>query len=117
MVGAVKSTDIEHAKVSSFWLVASYAVITLGELCLSPMGLSLVSKLSPPRITALMMGGFFLSTSVGNKLSGMLSGMWEKYEDKSHFFLLNCVLALLAGLLMFAMLRWLNRVMKEKNII
>jgi POT family proton-dependent oligopeptide transporter len=117
MVGAVNSTDIEHAKVSSFWLVASYAVITLGELCLSPMGLSLVSKLSPPRITALMMGGFFLSTSVGNKLSGMLSGMWEKYEDKSHFFLLNCVLALLAGLLMFAMLRWLNRVMKEKNII
>jgi POT family proton-dependent oligopeptide transporter len=117
MVGAVKSTDIEHAKVSSFWLVASYAVITLGELCLSPMGLSLVSKLSPPRITALMMGGFFLSTSVGNKLSGMLSGMWEKYEDKTHFFLLNCVLALLAGLLMFAMLRWLNRVMKEKNII
>jgi POT family proton-dependent oligopeptide transporter len=117
MVGAVKSTDIEHAKVSSFWLVASYAVITLGELCLSPMGLSLVSKLSPPRITALMMGGFFLSTSVGNKLSGMLSGMWEKYEDKSHFFLLNCVLALLAGLLMFAMLRWLNRVIKEKNII
>jgi POT family proton-dependent oligopeptide transporter len=116
MVGAVKSADIEHAKVSSFWLVASYAVITLGELCLSPMGLSLVSKLSPPRITALMMGGFFLSTSVGNKLSGMLSGMWEKYEDKSDFFLLNCVLALLAGLLMFAMLRWLNQVMKEKNI-
>jgi POT family proton-dependent oligopeptide transporter len=117
MVGAVKSTDIEHDKASSFWLIASYAVITLGELCLSPMGLSLVSKLSPPRITALMMGGFFLSTSVGNKLSGMLSGMWEKYEDKSYFFLLNCILALLVGMLMFAMLRWLNRVMKEKNII
>jgi POT family proton-dependent oligopeptide transporter len=59
MVGAVKSTDIEAGKVSSLWLVASYAVITIGELCLSPMGLSLVSKLSPPRITALMMGGFF----------------------------------------------------------
>ena len=91
MVGAVKSTDIEAGKVSSLWLVASYAVITVGELCLSPMGLSLVSKLSPPRITALMMGGFFLSTSVGNKLSGMLSGMWEGYEDKSDFFLVNCL--------------------------
>jgi POT family proton-dependent oligopeptide transporter len=103
--------------VSSLWLVASYAVITIGELCLSPMGLSLVSKLSPPRITALMMGGFFLSTSVGNKLSGMLSGMWEGYEDKSDFFLVNCALALLAGIMMFAILRWLNQVMREKNIL
>jgi POT family proton-dependent oligopeptide transporter len=117
MVGAVKSTDIEAGKVSSLWLVASYAVITIGELCLSPMGLSLVSKLSPPRITALMMGGFFLSTSVGNKLSGMLSGMWEGYEDKSDFFLVNCALALLAGIMMFAILRWLNQVMREKNIL
>lgn len=117
MVGAVKSTDIEAGKVSSLWLVASYAVITVGELCLSPMGLSLVSKLSPPRITALMMGGFFLSTSVGNKLSGMLSGMWEGYEDKSDFFLVNCALALLAGVMMFAILRWLNQVMREKNIL
>jgi POT family proton-dependent oligopeptide transporter len=117
MVGAVKSTDIEAGKVSSLWLVASYAVITIGELCLSPMGLSLVSKLSPPRITALMMGGFFLSTSVGNKLSGMLSGMWEGYKDKSDFFLVNCALALLAGIMMFAILRWLNQVMREKNIL
>lgn len=116
MVAAVKSTDIEHGKVSSWWLIASYCVITIGELCLSPMGLSLVSKLSPPRITALMMGGFFLSTSVGNKLSGMLSGMWEKFEDKSNFFLMNCFLAVAAGAMMFLILKWLNAVMKEKNI-
>jgi len=116
MVAAVKSTDISAHKVSSFWLIASYGVISLGELCLSPMGLSLVSKLSPPRITALMMGGFFLSTAIGNKLSGMLSGMWEGYEDKSQFFLVNMVLALIAAAMMFAILRWLNKVMREKNI-
>ncbi len=116
MVAAVRSTDIEHNKASSWWLIASYAVITLGELCLSPMGLSLVSKLSPPRITALMMGGFFLSTSVGNKLSGMLSGMWEGFEDKSNFFLMNCLLALAAAAIMFLLLRWLNQVLREKNI-
>jgi len=116
MVAAVRSTDIEHNKVSSWWLIASYAVITLGELCLSPMGLSLVSKLSPPRITALMMGGFFLSTSVGNKLSGMLSGMWEGFDDKSNFFLMNCLLALAAAAIMFVLLRWLNSVLREKNI-
>lgn len=116
MVAAVKSTDIEHHKVSSFWLILSYGVITIGELCLSPMGLSLVSKLSPTRITALMMGGFFLSTAVGNKLSGMLSGMWEKFEDKSNFFLMNCLLASVAAIMLFMMLKWLNAVMKEKNI-
>ena len=91
-------------------------MITVGELCLSPMGLSLVSKLSPPRITALMMGGFFLSTSVGNKLSGMLSGLWEGFEDKSYFFLMNFGLALAAALMLFMMLRWLKAVMREKNI-
>lgn len=116
MVAAVKSTDVDHNKASSWWLIAAYGVITVGELCLSPMGLSLVSKLSPPRITALMMGGFFLSTSVGNKLSGVLSGMWENFEDKSQFFLMNFSLVMAATLLMLVQLRWLNRVMKEKNI-
>lgn len=45
-------------KVSALWLIAGYGVVTIGELCLSPMGLSFVSKLSPARLTALMMGGF-----------------------------------------------------------
>ena len=116
MVAAVRSTDIEHHKVSSFWLIASYGVITIGELCLSPMGLSLVSKLSPTRITALMMGGFFLSTAVGNKLSGMMSSMWESFDDKGNFFYMNCILAIAAAGLLFALLKWLNAVMKEKNI-
>lgn len=116
MVGAVKATNLDSEKASSWWLIMTYAVITIGELCLSPMGLSLVSKLSPPRITALMMGGFFLSTAVGNKLSGMLSSLWEGFEDKSHFFLLNFVLALAASLMMVFLLKWLKAVMREKNI-
>ena len=80
------------------------------------MGLSLVSKLSPPRITALMMGGWFLSTSIGNKLSGVLASMWDKYEDKTNFFLLNCGLLLGATLLMLTILKWSNKIMKAKNI-
>jgi POT family proton-dependent oligopeptide transporter len=56
------------------------------------MGLSLVSKLSPVRITSLMMGGWFLSTSIGNKLSGVLASMWDTYEDKANFFWLNFIL-------------------------
>ncbi|MDB4347045.1 peptide MFS transporter [Bacteroidia bacterium] len=116
MVGAVHASNNLGTKASSWWLIASYGVITIGELCLSPMGLSLVSKLSPPRITALMMGGFFLSTAIGNKLSGMLSGMWGSFENKQNFFYMNMGLALVAALMMFALLRWLNGVMKEKNI-
>jgi POT family proton-dependent oligopeptide transporter len=116
MVAAVKAGNNGAEKVSVWWLVACYGVITIGELFLSPMGLSLVSKLSPSRITALMMGGWFLSTSIGNKLSGVLASMWDKYEDKSNFFLLNCVLLLGATCLMFLILKWLNAVMKEKNI-
>lgn len=116
MVGAVYATNGLTTKASGLWLVGSYAVITLGELCLSPMGLSLVSKLSPPRITALMMGGFFLSISVGNKLAGMLSSLWETMEHKENFFFLNFALVLAAALLLFMMLKWLNRVMKENNV-
>jgi POT family proton-dependent oligopeptide transporter len=116
MVGAVYATNDLTMKAGSWWLMASYGVITLGELCLSPMGLSLVSKLSPPRITALMMGGFFLAISVGNKLAGMLSSLWEDMEQKENFFFLNFALVLVAALLLFLMLKWLNKVMKENNV-
>jgi POT family proton-dependent oligopeptide transporter len=116
MVGAVMATNDLTSKASSWWLIASYGVITLGELCLSPMGLSLVSKLSPPRITALMMGGFFLAISVGNKLSGVLSSLWEDIDQKENFFLLNFGLVMGAAVMLFLMLGWLNKVMKEKNV-
>ena len=117
MVGAVTATNDLSGKAGSLWLIASYGVITVGELCLSPMGLSLVSKLSPPRITALMMGGFFLAISVGNKLSGMLSSLWEEMDDKRNFFYLNFALVMAAAVVLILMLKWLNSVMKEKNIL
>ncbi len=116
MVGAAYIGENGALKVSAWWLIACYGVITLGELCLSPMGLSLVSKLSPPRLTALMMGGFFLSTSIGNKLSGVLASMWYGYENKSNFFLVNFLLLMLATLFAVAILKWLNTIMKENNV-
>ncbi|MBX7051272.1 MAG: peptide MFS transporter [Flavobacteriales bacterium] len=116
MVGAVFATNDLTGKAGAWWLMASYGVITIGELCLSPMGLSLVSKLSPPRITALMMGGFFLAISVGNKLSGMLSSLWEKFPQKENYFYLNFGLVLAAAIILFMMLKWLNSVMKENNV-
>jgi proton-dependent oligopeptide transporter, POT family len=116
MVLAVRSTDIATDKASTLWLFATYGVITIGELCLSPMGLSLVSKLSPPRLTALMMGGFFLSTSLGNKLAGILSSNFEATEDKGGFFFMNFALVMVAAVLLFVQLRWLNKIMREKGV-
>ena len=116
MVGAVSAVQSGDGKASSWWLIMSYCVITIGELCLSPMGLSLVSKLSPPRLTALMMGGWFLSTSVGNKMSGMLSGLWEDFDNKSYFFLMNFGLCVVATLMMLVLLTYLKKAMMEKGI-
>jgi POT family proton-dependent oligopeptide transporter len=113
MVGAVYASDNGAVKSSAWWFISSYAVITIGELFLSPMGLSLVSKLSPPRLTALMMGGWFLATSIGNKLSGVLSSLWESYDDKANFFYVNFLLLGAAALLMFAMLKWLNKIFRQ----
>lgn len=116
MVAAVYASENGMVKASALWLVVAYGVITVGELCLSPMGLSLVSKLSPSRITALMMGGFFLSTAIGNKLSGVLAGMWYGYEHKSTFFWVNFGLLLVATLIGLSILKSLNRALKDKGV-
>ena len=116
MVAAVQIGANGTEKVSVWWLVANYGVITIGELFLSPMGLSVVSKLSPTNITSLMMGGWFLSTSIGNKLSGVLASMWDTYPDKANFFWINFALLMTATLLMFVLLKQLNKVLKENGI-
>lgn len=116
MVAAVQIGNNGAEKVSVWWLVANYGVITIGELFLSPMGLSVVSKLSPKNITALMMGGWFLSTSIGNKLSGVLASMWDTYDDKANFFWINFGLLMFATVLMFALVKNLNKVMRDHGI-
>jgi len=63
--------------VSPWWLIGLYFLHTVGELCLSPVGLSIVTKLAPPRIVGAMMGLWFLSIAVGNKLAGMAGGLFE----------------------------------------
>jgi POT family proton-dependent oligopeptide transporter len=116
MVAAAYITNNGSEKASVWWLMGTYGVVTIGELLLSPMGLSLVSKLSPVRITSLMMGGWFLATSIGNKLSGILATMWDGYEHKANFFWVNFALLMIATFIIFSMLKWLNRIMKEKGV-
>ena len=115
MIFAVKASNNGVEKVSAMWLVGTYAVITFGELCLSPMGLSLVSKLSPARLTAVMMGGWFLSTSIGNKLAGVLGHMGSDNEDKSLVFWINLCGALLCSVLLFIFVKKIRAVVRAKT--
>jgi POT family proton-dependent oligopeptide transporter len=70
----------DSSRVSPYWLINSYLILTIAELFLSPMGLSFVSKVSPTRFQGLMQGGWLLATAVGNKLLGVGSYFWDKIE-------------------------------------
>ncbi|MBD3165230.1 MFS transporter [bacterium] len=95
------------------WLLGTYATITLGELCLSPMGLSLVSKLAPPKLVGTMMGGWFVATAIGGYLSGTVATIfWEKYQNSTFFFVLVGS-SLFAALIMFLVLKWLNPIIHK----
>ena len=92
----------EGAKVSMIWLILAYLFHTLGELCLSPLGLSYVSKLVPARMIAFMFGMWYLAIAIGNKLAGSLGGIIEQVTqqyDLSTFFLIFTIIPIGAGIL------------------
>jgi hypothetical protein len=96
-------------KVSPLWLILSYAIVTLGELMLSPMGLSLVSKVAPVQIRGLMMGFWFGSTAIGNKLTA-IGVFWDQWLQSTFFAVLGAM-ALVMGLLLFLLLKPLKKAM------
>jgi len=110
MVIAALSVNIYEHKVSSAWIVGSYGVFTISELFVSPVGLSLVSKVAPRRFTALMMGGWFITTSLGGKIAGMMTGFWDYFDSKALFFGSSAGAALVAGFLLFPLTNKLNEV-------
>ncbi|HWB29180.1 MAG TPA: peptide MFS transporter [Vicinamibacterales bacterium] len=87
--------------VSPLWLTATYFVHTIAELCLSPVGLSSMTKLAPARIVGLMMGVWFLATSVGNYIGGQLSGLYESLPLTALFGRVG-LFAVIAGVVMLA---------------
>lgn len=116
MVFAVMSVpSIYTHKASPFWLFLTYGVFTVSEVCLSPIGLSFVSKLAPPRLTALMMGGWFLSTSIGGKVAGVMASFWDKMPDKRIFFGIITIAAILGGILIFLKVKSLDKIVKDKT--
>jgi len=95
-------------KASLWWLTACAFVLTIGEVYLSPIGLSLVTKIAPARIVSMMMGVWFLSSFFGNYLSGYLGSYWEKMP-KENFFLLMFALSFATSLAFFALLKPLKK--------
>ncbi|MBA2606562.1 MAG: peptide MFS transporter [Acidobacteriota bacterium] len=96
-------------QVSPFWLLLAYAIISLGELMLSPMGLSLVSKVAPIRMRGLLMGGWFVATAIGNKLT-MIGIYWSIWYQSSFFIILG-LMALIMSVVLFSLLKPLKRAM------
>ncbi|MCP9750510.1 peptide MFS transporter [Ferruginibacter sp. HRS2-29] len=116
MVFAIMSVpSIYGYKTAPAWLWGTYFVFTISEIFLSPIGLSLVSKLSPARLTALMMGGWFLSTSIGGKVAGVMTSFWDDFTDKKIFFLILVVAAFIGGILIYSRLKSLNQIVKDKT--
>ena len=108
MAIAGSMTDGGAVKVAGLWMAAFYFVITLGELCLSPIGLSLVTKLAPKRLVGLAMGGWFLATSIGNKFSGFLGNV-QNYMEPMWFFLFLAGLAAAVAVFIFLVLPRLDK--------
>ena len=112
MAGAGAMSDGGDSRVSSWWLVGFYALVTIGELCLSPMGLSLVTKLTPKRLVGLAMGGWFLATSFGNNFSGFFGGIQSQMEP-TVFFLVLAGISGAVALFIFLLLPKLDAAIKK----
>jgi proton-dependent oligopeptide transporter, POT family len=100
----------EGIRVSPMWLVGVYFLQVAGELCVSPVGLSLVTKLAPQRVVGLMMGVWFLSIAVGDIIAGYLAGFFKTYPLPSLFGAVGIV-AIGASIVLFALLKPIKKLM------
>jgi proton-dependent oligopeptide transporter, POT family len=111
MIGAVWEAAGDEA--SWLWLLGYFVVVTVGELYLSPIGLSLVSKVAPARMVSMLMGLWLATSFTGNLLAGWLGSFWSGM-DKGMFFLMIAAIAAIAGVVIFAFNRPVERVIRER---
>jgi POT family proton-dependent oligopeptide transporter len=100
--------------VSPWWLTLVYLLHTIGELCLSPVGLSAMTKLAPARIGGLMMGVWFLSISVGDYIGGRLASVYESFPLPELFGIV-AAFCIVAGALLMLLIRPMKRLMGGVN--
>ncbi len=102
-------------QVSPMWLIGAYTLHTFGELCLSPVGLSLVTKLAPLRFASLLMGVWFLANFAANKLAGELSAMMGDFESLQSFFTLFVATSATAGVILLLLSPVLKKMMHGRG--
>jgi POT family proton-dependent oligopeptide transporter len=112
IIMAIAAWKAGGGQASWLWLLAYFVVITLGELYLSPIGLSLVSKLAPAGILSMMMGLWLASSFTGNFIAGWLGSFWSGM-DKANFFLMIAAVAAAAGAAIWALNRPLKPILRE----
>ncbi len=100
------------SRVMPYWLISSYLILTIAELFLSPMGLSFVSKVAPPRFQGLMQGGWLLATAVGNKFLFIGSNFWGKL-DLWQLWAIFIVCCLLSAIFIFTIIKRLENATKD----
>src|SRR5436309_6453122 len=110
VVPAAKYFQQNHQRVSPWWLVGLYLLQCLGELCLSPVGLSMVTKLSPARIVGLMMGVWFFATAMGNYVAGWVAGLVGT-RSFSEVFMIAFVTAAAVTLILAVLIPVIKRLM------
>ena len=108
---------IVAGKVSPWWLVGVYFLQTLGEMCLSPVGLSTMSKLAPARLTGLVLGVWFLATALGNKLSGTLSAGFSSKDPAAlaSFFSTQALVVGIVAVVLLALVPWVRHLMGKEH--
>jgi POT family proton-dependent oligopeptide transporter len=113
MVPAAQLTA--QGKVSPMWIVGLFFLQTLGELCLSPVGLSTMTKLAPTRLLGLVMGIWFLADAIGNKLAGVMASEFNSTDSHAlaKFFLTQTLWVGGATLALLASVPWLRRLMGD----
>jgi POT family proton-dependent oligopeptide transporter len=104
LIMAAAALHAGGGKAGLGWLMGYFVIITLGELYLSPVGLSLVTKVAPARILSMMMGVWLATSFTGGFLAGWLGSFWSRME-KPHFFLMIAAISALAGVIIF-LCRW-----------
>ena len=111
MVPAAKLTA--EGKVGPLWLVGLFFLQTVGEMLLSPVGLSTMTKLAPQRLVGLIMGIWFLAAALGNKLAGVLAGGFSpsNADDLAQFFLTQALWVGAATAVLLALVPWVRRLM------
>ena len=110
-LAAIKADTKPETRTSPYWLIVTYLILTFAELLLSPMGISFVSKVAPPKLKGLMMGGWFVATAIGNMLVAVGGFLWAGIPLWS-VWTVFIVLCLLSALFMFVMMKRLESVTK-----